>query len=143
MLDFFRRTLDASTNDVPDKKAVLIGTDSPDLPGDIIAQAFAELEHSRCVLGPSDDGGYYLIGLSEVVPAIFSDIQWSSPQVLAQTIQQLDSVQASWSQLPVWSDIDEFDDLQRLESKLADQGERTPDDQQLLDAIRQFGSRTS
>jgi rSAM/selenodomain-associated transferase 1 len=68
---------------------VLVGTDSPTLPTDLIEQAFRELERADLVLGPATDGGYYLIGCGRRLPPVFEGIDWSSSRVLGQTVAAL------------------------------------------------------
>lgn len=101
------------------ERAVLIGSDSPNLPLPIINQAFAALANAPVVLGPSDDGGYYLIGASGGIPAVFDDITWSSSHVWDQTIARLESNNTRYAVLPSWYDVDDIDDLRRLQTELA------------------------
>ena len=69
-------------------RAVVIGTDSPDLPVERIQHAFEKLNEADIVLGPTDDGGYYLLGLSRLLPEIFENISWGTDKVLQQTLQR-------------------------------------------------------
>ena len=69
--------------------AVLIGTDIPSLPAHHITQAFDLLRTKDVVLGPSIDGGYYLVGVSKPIPEIFEDVEWSTPRVLSQTLDRI------------------------------------------------------
>jgi rSAM/selenodomain-associated transferase 1 len=98
---------------------ILIGSDLPTLPVKIFQQAYAELEKSAVdvVLGPSADGGYYLIGMNRMITAIFDDIGWSSADVLCQTIQKLDDLGLKHELLSEWYDIDTAKDLERLQSQ--------------------------
>ncbi len=68
----------------------------------------------RAVLGPSQDGGYYLVGLNQDQPALFEQMTWSHDQVLAQTIAKLASLRIPTEQLPGWFDVDTVEDLQRV-----------------------------
>jgi rSAM/selenodomain-associated transferase 1 len=97
------------------RQAVLIGTDFPTLPTSFLKQAFDLLQTQSSVLGPSTDGGYYLIGLSKPYPEIFRDIEWSSSRVLRQTIARLKEEPGL---LPPWYDIDFPDDLAMLTGHL-------------------------
>ena len=94
-------------------KLVLIGSDCPDLPADVITEAFENLESVDIVLGPSNDGGYYLIGLraEKIDYAIFKGVPWSTPYVLAETQDNLKGIRISLKLLKVWSDIDDAEDL--------------------------------
>ncbi len=98
--------------------AVLIGSDSPTLPVEIIDTAFRLLREHQVVLGPSDDGGYYLIGLSNAIPPIFVDIDWSTASVWQQTVDRLAAVGCSFAELPSWYDVDTMDDLKKLRLEL-------------------------
>ena len=100
------------------ERVVLIGSDSPDLPREYIAQAFEQLQSHAVVLGPSDDGGYYLVGAAGGVPPIFDGIDWSSPRVWPQTLARLSDAGIKHFELPSWYDVDELADLQRLVAKL-------------------------
>ncbi len=97
------------------RRAVLIGSDFPTLPPQYLDQAFELLTTNWLVLGPSTDGGYYLIGLSEPHPEIFRDIEWSSGQVFAQTVDRLE---ADIGLLPPWYDIDYPENLTMLAGHL-------------------------
>jgi rSAM/selenodomain-associated transferase 1 len=99
-------------------RAVLVGTDSPTLPGEFVEQAFAMLEQVDCVLGPATDGGYYLIGLRRPVPSLFENIAWSSANVLAQTLQRAAVGGLSLNVLPPWYDVDDLQGLQVLAGHL-------------------------
>ncbi len=95
-------------------KVVLIGADCPQLTPELIDQAFEMLENQSTVLGPSLDGGYYLLGLSVLHEDLFSGIAWSTPTVFPQTIARLDARGEGYALLPKLRDVDELDDLQRL-----------------------------
>ncbi len=94
-------------------KVAAIGTDSPGVDRSVLLTAFSFLDCSDLVLGPSEDGGYYLIGLRRPCPAIFDDIPWSSSKVLETTVATADRLGLTPSLLPVLPDIDTAEDLQR------------------------------
>lgn len=98
---------------------VLIGADSPTLPAAYLDEAFDRLGDTSVVLGPSDDGGYYLIGLSCPPPEVFRDIAWGTADVWRQTLDRLQSAGERFHALPPWYDIDTAADLARLLSELA------------------------
>ena len=100
-------------------QVVLIGSDSPNLPVDIVQTAFRSLEDKPVVLGPTTDGGYYLVGATSQSPDIFVGIDWSSDHVWHQTIQRLQSTSLGFAELPVWYDIDNRADLDCLSKDLA------------------------
>ena len=100
--------------------ALVSGSDVPTLP----AARFAEAAHALAmgadvVLGPSEDGGYYLIGLARPVPALFTDMRWSAPDVLAVTCERAQRLGLRMHRLPPWYDVDTIADLVRLRDDLA------------------------
>ncbi len=100
------------------ERVVLIGSDSPTLPVEWIEQAFEKLQAFDVVVGPSEDGGYYLIGVRGALPPIFTDIRWSTSDVLPQTLAALAAAGASYHLLPKWYDVDQLQDLRRLQREL-------------------------
>lgn len=95
-------------------RAILIGTDIPTLPTSHISEAFTLLQNKDVVLGPSTDGGYYLVGLSKPCPEIFENISWSTPSVLSETIQSLRKQNYSLGLVPPWYDVDTPEELALL-----------------------------
>ncbi|MFQ5598773.1 MAG: TIGR04282 family arsenosugar biosynthesis glycosyltransferase [Nitrospiria bacterium] len=93
------------------EKVILIGSDAPTLPTAFIRDAFDCLSRRDVVLGPSLDGGYYLIGAKTPLPDIFSHQDWSSERVLRNTLKKLNDEKQSYELLPFWYDIDRPDDL--------------------------------
>lgn len=100
-------------------KAVIIGSDSPNLPLKYLAQAYNRLNKSDVVLGPSCDGGYYLIGLKEPCAGIFNNIKWSSQSVFGVTLRKAKDIGKKVSVLEKWYDIDDFKGLGFLKKDLA------------------------
>jgi rSAM/selenodomain-associated transferase 1 len=103
------------------EKIVLIGCDSPTLPEGIIREAFRQLgPHPSlpCVLGPSGDGGYYLIGAYKSAPDLFEEIPWGSGRVMTETLRKLNARQWPCFLLPFWYDIDRPEDLRFLAEHL-------------------------
>jgi rSAM/selenodomain-associated transferase 1 len=95
------------------QSAILIGTDFPDLPVTIIDQAFDGLQQRGAVIGPTYDGGYYLIGFerADFLPAVFEGIPWSTAKVFETTMQIFSRHRQRPFILPRWQDIDDFEDL--------------------------------
>lgn len=91
---------------------IVVGTDTPHLTSRDILEAFATLNAHDAVLGPSWDGGYYLIGMNSPEGRLFQDISWSSPFVLQQTLAKLKQLEWSYSLLPLKRDIDLLEDLE-------------------------------
>lgn len=100
--------------------AVLIGSDAPDMPTEYIAEAFAALARGvDLVLGPAEDGGYYLIGLRVARAELFADIAWGTGEVLAQTRQRAAALRLKVHLLPVWRDIDTVADYAAYRQRAA------------------------
>lgn len=97
-------------------RAVIIGSDSPDLQGELIDQAFLSLKTYDAVIGPSFDGGYYLIGFNSgtFLSTAFNGIQWSTGAVFRETICKLREAGIKTYELPEWRDIDTFADLKSM-----------------------------
>lgn len=97
------------------KRAVLIGSDCPDLPARMINKAFTKLAAADVVLGPGTDGGYYLIGCNRdcLCKSMFSGIPWSTNAVFIETLKCVAQAGFVCAQLEPWSDIDEIDDLKQ------------------------------
>ncbi|MBK8981589.1 MAG: TIGR04282 family arsenosugar biosynthesis glycosyltransferase [Ignavibacteria bacterium] len=93
------------------EKILLIGTDCPGLNADILNQAFDKLDEAEFVLGPAKDGGYYLLGLKENSETLFENINWSSNEVLKQTVEKIKKLNKNYYLLEVLSDIDNLSDL--------------------------------
>jgi len=101
------------------RSVVSIGADSPSLPPEIIAQAFAELARADVVLGPAMDGGYYLLGCRRFVAELFQDIPWSLPEVFEATCRRIHAAQLRLALLPPWYDVDTLADWQMLRGHVA------------------------
>ena len=91
-----------------------IGTDSPTLPAYLLDDAFRALLFERVALGPTFDGGYWLVGAQRPAPDLFNDIPWSTAAVLATTLQRLAREDVGAHLLPFWYDVDVAEDLERL-----------------------------
>ncbi len=98
----------------------LIDSDSPTLPQEALRQAVAWLARpgDRVVLGGSDDGGYYLIGVKRLHPRLFEQIDWSTERVLAQTLERAREIGLTAELLPTWYDVDDAATLERLRREL-------------------------
>lgn len=102
--------------------AMAIDSDTPTLPTHFLEEAFELVTTPTIdlVLGPSDDGGYYLIGLRRVYRELFEDMTWSTAQVMPETIRRAEARGLTVACLPTWFDIDTADDLERLQASLRD-----------------------
>ncbi len=96
------------------RAAVIIGSDSPDLPMTYIKRAYTKLKHNDVVLGPASDGGYYLIGLKQHHPSLFEEIAWGGDKVFEQTVERTRQAGLTLSLLPLWYDVDTPDGLATL-----------------------------
>ncbi len=100
---------------------VILGADSPTVQPEVVYEAFEQLaQPSALVVGPATDGGYYLLGLNQLYPELFAQINWSSPDVLAQTQARAATLQLTVSLLPAGLDIDTPADLESLQQQIAD-----------------------
>jgi rSAM/selenodomain-associated transferase 1 len=107
-------------------KVVIVGTDSPWMGRERIERAFRLLDKSQIVLGPSEDGGYYLIAARQVVPKIFSGIRWGTATVLARTLRALQATRTAFRLLKRDFDLDRPVDLRRVERMAARDKLHTP-----------------
>ncbi len=98
------------------ERVVIIGSDSPSLPASYIYRALGS--DKDMVLGPSTDGGYYLIGMREKVVEVFNGVTWGTETVLRETFEHLEQNGASLELLPVWYDVDSPEDLKFFKTHL-------------------------
>ncbi len=97
------------------RRAILVGSDIPALSAQYLRDADQALRRGDdAAIGPAEDGGYALIGLSRCDPELFRDIPWGGPQVLAETRRRLTALSWHSSELPVLWDVDRPEDLERL-----------------------------
>jgi rSAM/selenodomain-associated transferase 1 len=110
------------------ESACLINSDSPTVSPRTFAEAATILAQPEeiVVLGPTHDGGYYLIGLKRLRRALFEDISWSTERVLEQTIERAQQMNMKVHLLPTWYDVDERVTLQRLCAEIFDPAGITP-----------------
>ena len=95
--------------------AIAVDSDSPTLPSIHLSQAFESLSNGAdVVLGPCDDGGYYLIGIKQPAPRLLREVQMSTPTVAADTIGLAEQEGLGVSLLPTWYDVDDAGSLLRL-----------------------------
>lgn len=93
------------------KRVVIVGSDIPDLSKEILQDAFNQLDNYDIVIGPSVDGGYYLLGMKNFQPEIFKNIEYSKSDVLKKTIEKITSLGLTYSTLISLQDIDTESDL--------------------------------
>lgn len=114
MSSFFRSAFDQGFD-----RVVLIGSDSPTLPVRLVEEAFERLSAQPVVVGPSADGGFYLVGAATTVPPMFTGIEWSTGRVWEQVLASLAAEHVPVAHLSPWYDVDTLDDLRRLATELA------------------------
>lgn len=110
-------------------KVIVVGADCPSLDGKALEEAARALDDCRCVVGPTSDGGYYLIGLRPpLLPALFRGMSWSTREVFRETARRLDEAEIAWRALEQRDDIDDGADLSRnrglVQERLAAVGEK-------------------
>ena len=99
-------------------RALLIGTDAPELDAAYLRKAAAALDEADAVFGPAADGGYTLVGLRRPAPALFAGMLWSHGRVMADTRERIARLRLRHVELPVLHDIDEPADLIHLPAAL-------------------------
>lgn len=100
------------------EKIVMMDSDTPNLPSSYITDGLKSLKKTDLVLGPCEDGGYYLIGLRKKMPQIFQGIPWSTSNVTEVTMRKAQALGKKIFLLEKWYDVDTIEDLARLKSEL-------------------------
>lgn len=100
------------------QRIVIIGSDCAELTATHIGNAFKALNDYDSVIGPSNDGGYYLLGLNQFLPQLFKQKQWSTPSVYPETLEDLEELNKRWFTLPKLCDIDTIEDWQQTGHRL-------------------------
>ncbi|OGW73244.1 MAG: hypothetical protein A3J72_04580, partial [Nitrospirae bacterium RIFCSPHIGHO2_02_FULL_40_19] len=101
------------------KKIAIIGSDSPDLPSEYIKKSFSLLKgKTEIVIGPAEDGGYYLIAMSRNCKVLFINIPWSTDVVFQKTVERAKKAGVKSAILPTWYDVDEIENLKALRNNL-------------------------
>jgi uncharacterized protein len=116
--------------------AFAIGADSPGLPINYLDQARNSLQSCDVVLGPSLDGGFYLIGVKECPSGLLSGIEWSGPMTLQQSVSRLQQQGLSVAFLPEWFDVDTGNELEHLELLIKERIVDCPHTQAVLESLR-------
>jgi rSAM/selenodomain-associated transferase 1 len=120
------------------EKILVLGSDSPSLPLEMIDQVFELMEEKKTVLGPSLDGGYYLLGLCGDAPDIFSGIEWGRSSVFYQTVERLKQNKLKYSLLPYWYDVDTIHDLRYLSIQLSTSPEDfCPETRKIMERLKE------
>ena len=102
-------------------RVILIGSDCPEISGEILQDALRQLRSADVVIGPATDGGYYLIGISGPPdPRLFTDIPWSTERVFSLTRERCAQAGLHVALVPMLSDVDTLQDLLRYPALLPD-----------------------
>ena len=103
------------------RQAVIMNSDGPTLPAENLRMAFEVLEKEvDVVLGPCEDGGYYLVGITRPQPGLFRGMEMSTETVMAETLARARELKLSVATLPGWYDVDTAGDLARLAAELTE-----------------------
>lgn len=92
---------------------VVLGSDSPTLPGQLLEAARVALDTHDLVVGPAVDGGYYLLGMRRLHADLFQNIRWSTGEVLESTLARADKLGLSQMALEPWYDVDDLETLRK------------------------------
>lgn len=119
------------------EKILVLGSDSPSLPMEILGEALEQLDKNQIVLGPSIDGGYYLLGVCGEPADIFSGIEWGSSSVFNETLERLKKAKVKYSVLPYWYDVDTIQELRFLSIHLSALPEtHCPETRKMLERLK-------
>ena len=127
----------------PGDLVCLTDSDSPTLPLEVLTSLATPRPSDAIVLGPCDDGGYYLIGMRSAEPRVFQGIPWSTPGVTDATRRACDRVGRPLEELRTWYDVDGHTDLERLARELHEQPERAPRTAEVLSQLMPASQRSS
>lgn len=94
-----------------ESKAVIIGSDCPEISSKLIDEAFSKLDLADVVIGPAHDGGYYLLGIKTMYKFLFEDMPWSTEHLFSVTTERIKEQQLLFTLLPTLSDLDNSEDL--------------------------------
>ncbi len=108
------------------ERVAIMNSDGPTLPVASLTAAFEALGNGAdVVLGPADDGGYYLIGLKRPAPRLLREVRMSTPTVLADTLALAAEEGLRVALLPIWYDVDDVASLERLRDRVGERGGRS------------------
>jgi len=139
MLNAFLETFAAGFSHI-----VIIGTDHPTLPTSFLTRAYHALNQAGSVsIGPSEDGGYYLLGMNELYANLFTDIEYSRAAVFEKTLDRIGSTSAKLTVLPEWYDVDTPESLLRLVTDLENGVEGAPMTREKIEELKgRYGELT-
>ena len=105
--------IQAAAEDAGAEEVVVLGSDAPTMPVERLLEAFLGLSENGAVFGPTEDGGYYLVGLRGRHPSLFARIPWSTDRVMEETRLAAERAGISIGELSAWYDVDRPEDLHR------------------------------
>lgn len=118
------------------ERVAAVGSDHPTLPTAFLREAFRALDRPKSItIGPSYDGGYYLIGMNNAYPVLFENMRYSHPQVLTQTLTRAGRTDACLTVLPRWYDVDTPASLRLMLADLDGDLPPTPHTEQAVNAL--------
>jgi rSAM/selenodomain-associated transferase 1 len=121
------------------KRIVLLGADAPTLPREVVDEAFARLRNGAdAVVTPAADGGYVLIATGARCPALFRDVPWGTPEVLATTRRRAADLGIVFEETEPWYDVDRLADLPRAAEDLERHPDRAPATAKAIEALRLY-----
>ena len=106
------------------EKVVIIGSDCGELGRDILTESYNKLDRTDLVIGPSQDGGYYLLGMKKLHGSLFRDIDWSTEQVFEQTMDRAEELGLSMAELPMLNDVDTEEDWKQVSDQFKVEGRK-------------------
>jgi len=112
MYTAFQKNLNKSYSNI-----IIIGSDSPEITTSYIEKAFELLENCDAVIGPANDGGYFLLGLKQLDKRIFSNKKWSTSSVFSDTIKDFENLGWQWERPPQLMDLDTIKDWEKIKNK--------------------------
>jgi hypothetical protein len=118
------------------RRACIVGTDHPTLPTPFVRQGLDALsEQGSVCIGPSSDGGFYLLGMSRYYPQLFDDMRYSHPRVFSETLARVERTDARLTVLPRWYDVDTPQALRRMLGDLPGEGDAARHTRRAVDAL--------
>ncbi len=130
----FRTTLDRGY-----EKASIVGTDHPTLPLSFVRQSFSALTPARSVcIGPSEDGGFYLLGMNAFYPQLFEGMTYSHDSVFTDTLARVGTTDARLTVLPRWYDVDTPAALERMIDDLDDGDADAPRTREMVQQLQLY-----
>ncbi len=121
------------------QRVAIVGTDHPTLPLSFLRQSFRALEPARSVcIGPSEDGGFYLLGMNDFYPQLFEGMSYSHDAVFSDTLARMGATNARLTVLPRWYDVDTPAMMERMVDDLKDDAVEAPHTRKMVEELELF-----